>query len=89
MNPEQGNDDVGWPTFVIEEGGRYYVAIAVLEYNEAGAQSDQQREGVAAMRKLFQGEEMAAAPSSVQAKRLSSDWQSFGCMNTNPPIPRA
>lgn len=43
------------PIFIIEQGGRYYVTAAVLEYDpNASGITPEQRDGVAQIQKLYQ-----------------------------------
>jgi len=79
---------LGSPNFVIEQNGRLYVAVAVLEYDpDSPGISAEQREGVAQIRRMF---ERAAKEAPLTGAELDPSWiASAGCMNTIPkPRPK-
>ena len=79
---------LGSPNFVIEHGGRYYVAVAVLEYDpNARGITKEQRNGVDQIRQMF---ERAAKEAPLTGAELDPSWMaSAGCMNTIPgPRPK-
>ncbi len=41
-------------TFIIEEGGRHYVAVAVLEYDPGACRTDEEREGGEQIARLYE-----------------------------------
>lgn len=46
------------PSFIVEQDGRYYVTVAVLEYDpKARGITKEQREGVAEIERLYRGGE--------------------------------
>ena len=53
------------PTFIIEHGGRYYLTLAVLEYNPGDAKGESQVRGCREITELFnqcKGESFCAVP---------------------------
>lgn len=70
------------PTFVIEHEGRFYVTLAVLEYDPKAADiTPEQKRGVAQMQKMF---EAAHKQKGLRAGRLQSGWTQDGPVNSGP-----
>jgi hypothetical protein len=68
------------PHFIIEHAGRYYVTVAVLEYDPHAANlTAEQREGVAAIEKLYRSGEQGRV-GVVELARLGGPHP----MNTGP-----
>lgn len=68
------------PVFIIEQNGVYYVAVAVLEYNEDDADEPEEKQGCAAVRRLHEsaGRHSRAAP-------YEGGWDRIAMVNTKPP----
>jgi hypothetical protein len=70
------------PNFVIEQDGRLYVTLAVLEYDpKAEDLSAEQKRGVKQMQELFEG---AYKQGSVRAAKLEAGWEDLGPLNSGP-----
>lgn len=73
------------PNFVIEDDGRYYIAVAVLEYDpDAENITEEERRGVDQVRQLF---ETSVREAPVGASRLNERYN-YSMQNTRPPRPR-
>lgn len=64
----------------IKDGNRYYVAVAVLEY-DPNTTDPKKKEGVKHVEQMC---DKAMANSKIMAADISLDFASIGCMNTNP-----
>jgi len=79
---KDGQPALAAPNFVIEDGERLYVAIAVLEY-DPGAQdlTDEQKRGIEEMRQMFVKSQDGG---SLRAGRIDYQWTALGPMHTGP-----
>lgn len=73
---------IGDRTFIIEEDGRLYVAVAVLEYDAASARTEDQKRGVEEVRRMY---EDAKGKCCLCAVTLMQAW-SWKPVNTKPII---
>lgn len=71
---------IGDRTFIIEEDDRLYVAVAVLEYDPAAARTDEQKRGVAEVRRMY---EDAKGKCCLCATTMMQRW-SWLPVNTRP-----
>lgn len=91
---EDPNDDVvkivrkfnalSKPSFLIEKDGRYYLTVAVLEYDPEAVTTDAQRSGVQEVQRLF--EECRVKGGSQACEVDAAQLASTG-MNTRPGGP--
>lgn len=72
------------PNFVIEHKGRFYVTVAVLEYDpHADDMTREQKRGIEQVRDLFEhGRRYATA-----AVPLEQTWE-WTCQSTGPSLPK-
>jgi len=69
------------PNFLIEKDGRFYLALAVLEYDPDAARSEDEKRGIEEVQRLFTDCKVKGSlcACEVQAMALLS-----GGMNTGP-----
>ncbi|WP_129790768.1 hypothetical protein [Sphingosinicella sp. CPCC 101087] len=71
------------PSFIVEYQGRFYVTVAVIEYDEAAAGlTEDQKIAARQIREMFE----AGQASAVKAVPLHSDMEWAG-QSTGPPPP--
>ncbi|HYN46852.1 MAG TPA: hypothetical protein VES64_09185 [Allosphingosinicella sp.] len=70
-------------TFIIEEDGRHYVAVAVLEYDPGACRTDEEREGVEQIARLYERSKGGLERGAV-AIELDPG---ITAVQTNPPTP--
>lgn len=68
------------PTFIIQDGGKYYVSAAVLEYDPGKAGSPEQRDGVNRIVQLFNDSQQKMPATKVDIPRVLET-----CQATHPP----
>lgn len=69
------------PSFIVERGGRFYVTLAVLEYDPDAAVTPEQKRGVEQIRDMF---EAAQKEGGLRAGHLQRSLRGIGPMNTGP-----
>lgn len=70
------------PTFVIEHEGRFYVTLALIEYDPNATDiTPEQKRGVAQVQKMF---EAAHKQKGLRAARLQTGWTKEGPVNSGP-----
>ncbi len=70
------------PNFVIEQDGRLYVTLALLEYDpKASNLSAEQKRGIKQMQKIFEG---AHRQGSLRAAQLEDNSEELGPLNSGP-----
>lgn len=74
------------PSFIIEQNGRFYVTVAVLEYDpNAADMTDEQKRGVEQIKEMFEASQGVAPSTSPQMEALAMD----ASLSEGAPPPRA
>lgn len=64
--------------YAIKDGDRYYVALAVVEYDMSKATSDEQKKGVQQVKDMFD----RGLSGGLSAADITQDYIALGCMIT-------
>lgn len=72
--------------YAIKDGNRYFVAVAVLEYDPGKAKDAGQKSGVGEVERMFANARSAPSKSasSPEVADITQEFASLGCMNTSP-----
>lgn len=68
--------------YAIQDGDRYYIAVAVLEYDPKAVGTNQEKiDGVKKVKEMF---EKAVSLQPLSATNVTAEFSEFGPLNTNP-----